>query len=413
MAARELGRAGKKVTILEARSRVGGRIYPLDETVWGYPAQGGAEFVHSEGKHIKQLAREAGLTFVPIHGEIWSTRNGPLNSTKLDRYKSLINEDEKLKQKLKTLEKDISIGEFLDTHFGGEEYSVLRSNITKVAEGYDAADPYKISTFVLRDEWLGDDEWENGRIKEGYGALLAYLEKECTDKNVTIKLDSSVATIVYKKGEVQVTTETGAVYTASKVVVTVPLPLLSTISFSPAIPEKLASAARIGFGGVVKVLFKFKSQWWNTLQGNDLSKMSMLLTNSRFMTWWTQYPETSTTLAGWMGGPSVSALQSFSDQEIADAALDSLAETVQIEKETLRSQLETYFVGNWANDPYSRGAYSYSLVNADDAYDEMAEPIEDTLYFAGEAVNRGEESATVEAALQSGLQAAQDILKEM
>jgi monoamine oxidase len=48
MAARELGRAGKKVTVLEARDRCGGRIDPLPAAEFGYPAEGGAEFVHGE-----------------------------------------------------------------------------------------------------------------------------------------------------------------------------------------------------------------------------------------------------------------------------------------------------------------------------------------------------------------------------
>src|SRR5207237_154072 len=46
MAARELARAGKRVTIIEARDRCGGRIYPLPVEEFGYPAEGGPEFVH-------------------------------------------------------------------------------------------------------------------------------------------------------------------------------------------------------------------------------------------------------------------------------------------------------------------------------------------------------------------------------
>ena len=72
MAARELARAGKRVTILEARDRCGGRIDPLSASEFGYPAEGGAEFVHGEAPVTRALLREAGLSLLPIEGTQWS-----------------------------------------------------------------------------------------------------------------------------------------------------------------------------------------------------------------------------------------------------------------------------------------------------------------------------------------------------
>ena len=71
MAARELGRAGKRVTILEARERCGGRIHPLPSAEFGYPAEGGAEFVHGEAPITQRLLREAGLSTLPLQGARW------------------------------------------------------------------------------------------------------------------------------------------------------------------------------------------------------------------------------------------------------------------------------------------------------------------------------------------------------
>ena len=65
MAARELARAGKRVTILEARDRCGGRIYPLPIEEFGYPAEGGAEFVHGAATLTRALMREARLAVAP------------------------------------------------------------------------------------------------------------------------------------------------------------------------------------------------------------------------------------------------------------------------------------------------------------------------------------------------------------
>src|SRR5690348_17469149 len=76
MAARELARAGKKVTVLEARDRCGGRIHPLSAAEFGYPAEGGAEFVHGEAPVTRGLLREAGLSSLPIQGRRWSADQG-------------------------------------------------------------------------------------------------------------------------------------------------------------------------------------------------------------------------------------------------------------------------------------------------------------------------------------------------
>src|ERR1700709_1810108 len=68
MAARELARAGRRATLLEARERGGGRIYPLPAGEFGYAAEGGAEFVHGEAPVTHGLLREAGLEVLPIPG---------------------------------------------------------------------------------------------------------------------------------------------------------------------------------------------------------------------------------------------------------------------------------------------------------------------------------------------------------
>src|SRR5271165_7699082 len=82
MAARELARAGKRVTILEARARCGGRIYPLPAEEFEYPAEGGAEFVHGAAPVTRALMREAGLSLIPIEGERWSVRKGAFSPDK-------------------------------------------------------------------------------------------------------------------------------------------------------------------------------------------------------------------------------------------------------------------------------------------------------------------------------------------
>src|SRR6266851_852829 len=78
MTAHELARAGKRVTVIEARDRCGGRIYPLPTQEFGYKAEGGAEFVHGAAPVTRALMREAGLSLSPRAGTRWSTRTGAL-----------------------------------------------------------------------------------------------------------------------------------------------------------------------------------------------------------------------------------------------------------------------------------------------------------------------------------------------
>src|SRR4030088_3753064 len=149
MAARELPVAGKRVTILEARDRCGGRIHPLPAAEFGYPAEGGAEFVHGEAPVTHGLLCEAGLSLLPIQGTQWTVENG-----KFSREESQDPHEAELHKALQELKDDLTVAEFLRRHFAGPEYNRLRHPIQRIVEGYDAADPERASTLALRDEWM-------------------------------------------------------------------------------------------------------------------------------------------------------------------------------------------------------------------------------------------------------------------
>ena len=79
MAARELAAAGRRVTILEARDRCGGRIYPLPASEFGYAAEGGAEFIHGEAPVTHAVLDQAGLRLQTIEGQRWTFEGGTLS----------------------------------------------------------------------------------------------------------------------------------------------------------------------------------------------------------------------------------------------------------------------------------------------------------------------------------------------
>lgn len=221
MAARELGRAGRRVTILEARDRCGGRICPLPTTQFGYPAEGGAEFVHGEAPVTRALLREAGLPLVPIKGTARTAHDGRFSGGNApDPH------ERRLHQALKELKTDLTVAEFLNRYFAGPEYDRLRHSIERMVEGYDAADPARASTLALRDEWMNGGRGEQARIDGGYGALIGFLAGECRRQGTQCNLGVEVKAIETADRQVLVRFAEGDTLLCDTVVVTVPLPLL-------------------------------------------------------------------------------------------------------------------------------------------------------------------------------------------
>src|SRR5258708_832112 len=247
MAARELGRAGKRVTTLEARDRCGGRIYPLPPEEFGYPAEGGPEFVHGAAALTRALMRDARLSLSPRGGARWNARSGALLPDEPSFPQA-----GRFYQALTEVKADLPIAEFLETHFAGRQYDELRRSVTRTVEGYDAADPLRFSTLALRDEWMARDDGEHGRIAEGYGALIEYLASECRRHGAVIHLGAAVAAIDESSGRIAARCHDGATLEADAIILTVPLPLLSEIALPAVARERVATAAGIRFGNVVK-----------------------------------------------------------------------------------------------------------------------------------------------------------------
>ncbi|HEX8060924.1 MAG TPA: FAD-dependent oxidoreductase, partial [Cyclobacteriaceae bacterium] len=75
-AARSLGKTGKQVTVLEARNRVGGRIFTSTDGGFSQPVENGAEFIHGDLPLTQQLAKEAGVKFRDGDGRQWNVESG-------------------------------------------------------------------------------------------------------------------------------------------------------------------------------------------------------------------------------------------------------------------------------------------------------------------------------------------------
>jgi monoamine oxidase len=413
MAARELSRSGRKVTILEARDRVGGRIFQLSQEEFGYPAQGGAEFVHGEAPITCALAAEAGLHIEPIQDAgFWTVRgNSIIKSTGRPTDDPVYQEHrEFVIEKLNALKEDTSLSAFIHTFLGGSQYAELRDWILDMAEGYDAADPDKISVFALREEWLGGAAWKQGRIAEGYGALITFLENACRKSGVEILLNQAVVSVEVRDDEVLIVSASGEKFSGDAAIITVPLPVMTSLAFIPAIPEKMKAATAIGFGKIIKILLRFKTRWWEHARGEDLSNMLFMLMNKETRCWWTQYPQQQPVLTAWIAGENVATYARASDAEILAVEIASLSQVFELTEKEIRDQLAASKIVRWPTDPFSQGAYSYPTPHTEEAIRELAAPVAGKVFFAGEALYSGHETATVEGALGSGKEVAEKIL---
>jgi monoamine oxidase len=404
MTARELARAGKRVTILEARDRCGGRIYPLPAQEFGYRAEGGAEFVHGAAPVTRALMREARLSLSPMAGARWTARSGALSPNESPPPQA-----GRLHQALIEVKTDLPIAEFLETRFAGQQYVELRQAITRMVEGYDAADPSRASTLALRDEWMGRGLGQQGRIAQGYGALIEFLVSECRGHGASIHLGAAVTAIDAGHGRIAARCRDGAILEGDAAILTVPLPLLSEIALPPAARDKAAASVDIGFGNVVKILLRFATKWWADHGGRDLADLSFLFSNATVPTWWTQHPAEYPVLTGWFAGPKADKLALLTATELVGMGLASLAEIFDLSPDRITRDLVASQAINWGNDPFARGAYSYATPKTREAQSALGNP-EGAVFFSGEALYAGRDMGTVEAALASGRETAQTIL---
>jgi monoamine oxidase len=138
--------------------------------------------------------------------------------------------------------------------------------------------------------------------------------------------------------------------------------------------------------------------------------MIFLLSDETIPVWWTRHPDQYPVLTGWFGGPRTVELSHLDPQGLVDAGLDSIAAIFKRPREDLARDLVASAAANWADDPFARGAYSWATPRTRAAQTVIARA-DGPVLFSGEALYRGRDMGTVEAALSSGLETAGMILR--
>ncbi len=402
-ASRELARAKRRIILLEASRRVGGRVMTVHPREAGVPVELGPEFVHGDAPETTRLLAEARLTTVPVLGEQYVSEKGKLSPRGeiWDRMKQVF------RMMSAERKEDRSFQDFLDTHPGGRALWRERELARGFVQGFNGAHTGLISERSLSEQ---GDPTEGAadarRILQGYDALIDHLAKEVDSR---IRLGASVRSVRWDESGVRIRDAAGRSYSARCAIFTVPLPMLQndTISFEPEIDLVRKASRQLQMGQVTRVTVVLRERFWE----RNAEAVSFVHSPSRpFNVWWTQYPILAPIVTGWAGGPPAVAMSEAGDAE--SRVIAELARVFGSRRSVVESMIESVHCRDWARDKYTRGGYSYAGVGGAFAARMLARPVANVLFFAGEATDSSS-SGTVEGAIASGKRAAKQVLERV
>jgi monoamine oxidase len=417
-AAQVLSRHDRSVLLLEARERIGGRIHTLSDPALPLPVELGAEFIHGEAPALFELLQLAGISATDTAGTRWTLRGDHLIPRE-----NLFDDVRALMQRVGLLkESDLSVADFLARYAGDPSLERARTYVRMMVEGFDAADTRDASVRAIAREWSGVGFSGQYRPVGGYAALMAYLLRVLDPRRAQLKLGSTVHSVNWQSGHVRVeaASDSGALVASARcALVTLPVGILQlpqgardAVRFEPELTEKREALHRLAPGGVIKVALRFRRAFWEELHGGEYADAGFLhAPGADFPTLWTALPRRVPFLTAWCGGPNASRLAGKARAEIIDRALRSI-EIMFGNAAPVRQELIAAHVHDWQADPLSRGAYTYVKVGGEKAAEQLAAPLVNTLFFAGEAAS-SQEMGTVEAAVQSGRRAAREIIAHL
>jgi len=404
-AARTLADAGRSVRILEARDRIGGRILSLREPGLSVAIEVGAEFIQGVVPRSLELARAAAAPVVEVNGTAARWADGRIDPTDFARQTGTL--------AFKRLEylrgRDRSLQAVLDQLVSADP--ALARDAAESAgwvERYDAADPTVISARALVRQHRAEAAIHGDRafrLPLGYTAILDVLRAGLGPDALVLR--ALVERIEWRPHQVVVHTTGGQTFSAPRVIVTVPLPVLQQhqVAFEPALPEKDRALRGLRMGPVVKLALRFDDSFWWTRERDRLG--FVLAPSQPFPVLWTSYPVLSPLLIAWCAGPSAAVLAKRPDDELLELGLRTVKAVFNTSS---AMRLHSWHVHNWQQDPFAGGAYSYVAAGGGDSQRALAQPVAGTLFFAGEATESAGHHATVHGALASGERAAREVL---
>ena len=431
IAAVRLAEAGCNVTVLEASDRVGGRIHTV---MRGNAAvELGAEFVHGRPPEMLALLDELGLETYELNGtNVHYAQDGSLFVEGDRDAKDNSGDDGEdpfalLEQMTEWsnahANEDLSFADYVSLVDAKPHVALAASSYV---EGFNAADAARISVRSLAVQQRAEDSIDGNagfHMHGGYARLPQLLVERLQKAGGVVRLHASVAEFAWSHGHVSVTLAGGECVSADASIITLPLGVLQagSVRFAPEPGDVLVHAARMAMGHVCRINLVFKRRWWAEIehpQHKALQTLSFLLPAERvasnephFAVFWTGFPSLDPVLTAWCGGPAADRFDGLNAHAIAHIACGDLARIVGLTQQQVLDELVGHESHDWQRDPLALGAYSWVPVGAVDASEKMCQPVEGTLFFAGEHTDTTGHWGTVHGALRSGMRAAQQVLE--
>ena len=406
-AARKLREQGYDVIVIEARSRIGGRVWTSRE--WAdAPLDLGASWIHGvKGNPITSIVKDNNIKTVVTDYEnhwIYNANGREISDADYDRidgYTDLL--EEYIAEAEKESDEDISIQSIVDRVFQEENLSAIEKReilyaLNTVVEHEYAGDINALSAFYFDQ---GEDfQGEDVIFPLGYDQIVNVLAA-----GLDIRLNEKVQTVAYNQNGVVISTDQGK-YSGKYTVITLPLGVLKSgsVQFSPALPAKKTNAIQqLGIGLLDKVYLRFPQIFWE----NGAELIGYIGERKGEWAEWLNIAHYTgkPILLGFNAATFARQTENWSDQKIVAEAMNALRTIFGPNI----PEPSSWQITRWAADPYALGSYSYLAVGTNTkTLKALAAPVDERLFFAGEATSQNYQ-ATVHGAYLSGIRAAEEI----
>jgi monoamine oxidase len=426
-AASRLGRGGLSVVLLEARDRIGGRIFTQHDSTLRAPIELGAEFIHGKPPEIWEPLQHAGVQITELGGESWCATTEKLSPC--DSFSEIDSILDKMDDSLP----DESFLTFLERTFPNpaddRSLAAAKQRALGYVSGFNAADPALIGVHWLVQSMRAEERIEGYRAfraENGYARLMEIFRRQISDANVVLHTSTVVEVVKWWPGAVAITARTSdgqVTFHAQRALITLPLAVLQApmgeagaVQFSPSLPRSKQDAlGKLEMGKVIRIVLGFRERFWDSLRHParvSLSDMGFLFSQDEwFPTWWTTMPKKLPIITGWAPFHAGEKLSGRQKSFVVERSLETLGRLLRMDARKLENCLDAAYFHDWQSDPFSGGAYSYGKVGSDGAQEALASPLENTLFFAGEATDITGNNGTVHGAIASGERAAKEILR--